>query len=139
MVADYFSEKVADSNNLIRFKIMENLILTTYNIVGLKSGRYATIAKNKLSDIEGVISVNIDSAKKEVHITSIEGIKIDKLEQVLLKTDYYITEQKVNNRVVPPYRSAVNSARQKHNASKDVEGSSRGSTHSGPVTDYDEE
>jgi copper chaperone CopZ len=118
---------------------MENSISTNYNIVGMTCGGCATVVKNKLSDIEGVLSVKIDLAKNEATITSNEEIEMGTLEQALLDTDYYITEITPNVKVVPSYHSAVDSARQKHNAAGDVEGDNDGMVITGPVTDYDEE
>ncbi|MCP9768379.1 cation transporter [Lacihabitans sp. LS3-19] len=67
---------------------MENLISTTYFVIGMKSGESAAVLQNKLADIEGVISVKIDSAKSHVQITSKEIFDIAILENAIVNTGY---------------------------------------------------
>ncbi len=71
---------------------MEKLITNTYHISGMSCGGCATTVKNKLSTASGVISVQVDLAKKEVEITSSQAIKADKLQEVLGNTGYTISE-----------------------------------------------
>lgn len=117
---------------------MENLISTTYNIVGMSSGASTTKAENILDAVAGVISVKIDAAAGEVHITSNKIIKMDSLEHALVDTDYYITRQTKNSWVAAPsFRKVANRIRE-GNVSKNIGGSSSGgSASTGPVTDYD--
>lgn len=117
-------------------KTMENLISTTYSVIGMKKGESATILQKTLTDIEGVISVKIDSAKSQVLITSKEIFDIVTLQNATVNTDYYILEHKPNNISASPYHSAVDSVKQRHNASGDVDGGDDGFLNSGPVTDY---
>jgi copper chaperone CopZ len=115
---------------------MENLISNTYFVVGLKKGDSAKSLQKTLTDIEGVISVKIDSAKSHVQITSKETFDMETLQKATVNTDYYITEIKPNNILATPYSSAVDSVKQKHNASGDVDGGDDGFLNSGPTTDY---
>lgn len=116
---------------------MKNLISTTYHIVGMNSGDCTATVENKLDAVAGVISVKINPAKKEAKITSNEDIQMDALEQALVGTKYYIAKQTINNWVASPsLRRVASRAKQKHNASRDIEGSNDGLTNSGPVTDY---
>jgi copper chaperone CopZ len=115
---------------------MENLISNTYSVVGMKTGDGATNFQNVLTEMEGVISVQIDSAKSQVQITSKEVLDIEMLQKATVNTDYYILELKPYYKTASPYRSAVDSVKQRHNASKDVDGGDDGFLNSGPVTDY---
>ncbi|MFT7002348.1 MAG: copper chaperone CopZ [Spirosomataceae bacterium] len=117
---------------------MENTILTTYHVAGMSSEDCTTTIKNKLAAVAGVISVEIDPAKKEAQITSNEDIEMNALEQALVDTDYYIARQTENSWVsAPSFRKVASRTKQKHNASRDVEGSGSRSANTGPVTDYD--
>ncbi len=115
---------------------MENLISTTYSVVGMKEGDSATFFQKTLTDIEGVISVKIDSAKSQVEITSQEVLDIEMLQKATVNTDYYILELKPYYKTASPYNSAVDNVKQRHNASGDVDGGDDGYLNSGPVTDY---
>jgi copper chaperone CopZ len=117
---------------------MENLISTTYFVIGMKTGDCAIILQNKLTAIESVVSVKIDSAQSHVIITSTEIFEIETLQEALDNTGYYISVLKPNNLVATPYHSAVDSVKQRHNASGDLEGGQDSILSSGPVTDYDE-
>jgi copper chaperone CopZ len=113
---------------------MENTILTTYHVAGMSSEDCTTTIKNKLAAVAGVISVEIDPAKKEAQITSNEDIEMNALEQALV----YIARQTENSWVsAPSFRKVASRTKQKHNASRDVEGSGSRSANTGPVTDYD--
>jgi copper chaperone CopZ len=117
---------------------MENTILTTYHVAGMSSGDCTTTVENKLAAVAGIISVEIDAAKKEAQITSSEDIEMSALEHALVDTDYYIARQTENSWVsAPSFRRVASKTKQKHNASRDVEGSGNGSANTGPVTDYD--
>jgi copper chaperone CopZ len=118
---------------------MENLTSITYFVIGLKTGDPATILQNKLTEIEGVKSVKIDSPKSHVQITSNEVFEIETLQHALANTGYYISEIKPNNILARPYKSAVNSVKQRHNASGDLDGGGDGFLGTGPVTDYEED
>lgn len=71
---------------------MENSSIHTYHIGGMSCGGCATTVKNKLSSAPGVTSVQIDLAKKEAEITSLQPIKADKLQEALSHTGYTISE-----------------------------------------------
>lgn len=120
-------------------KIMENLISTTYFVIGMKTGDCATILQNKLTDMDGVESVKVDLAKSHIQIISKELFDVETLQHALVNTGYYISEIKPNNIVATPYKSAVNSVKQRHNASGDLDGGGDGFLSSGPVTDYKED
>lgn len=114
---------------------MENLISKTYNIIGMDSAECTTNVENRLDAATGVVGVKVDFAKNEATISSFEEIDISSLEQALIDTDYYITFQTDNNWVAAP--SLRSAAANKHSTASDLEGSDRGVTNSGPVTDYD--
>jgi copper chaperone CopZ len=106
----------------------------------MNSGDRTTKVENILDAVAGVISVKIDSSKSEAQITSKGDIEMDTFEQALADTDYYITKKTANNWVAAPsFRNVANNARQRHNASRDVEGSNSSSASTGPVTDYDKD
>jgi copper chaperone CopZ len=69
---------------------MENSI--TYHIGGMSCGGCATTVKNKLSAAPGVLSVQVDLAKKQAEITSTQAIKVDKLQDAFSNTGYTISE-----------------------------------------------
>lgn len=71
---------------------MENLITHTYHIDGMSCGGCATTVKNKLSAAPGIVSVQVDLAKKEAEISSTEEIKTDILQAALSNTSYTISE-----------------------------------------------
>lgn len=117
---------------------MNNLIEATFNIVGMDLEHHATMVKNLLDATAGVVDVDIDLEKKEARLTSTVEVEIAKLEEALEDTDYYITPKTDNNWVAAPsFRKVAEQTRQKHNSSRNIEGSSDGSVNTGPVTDYD--
>lgn len=117
---------------------MDNLISTTYNIVGVDLEHHATTVRNLLDATAGVVEVDIDLEKKEARISSTVELEIATLEEALADTDYYITVKTDNNWVAPPsFRKVAEQTRQKHNSSRNIEGVSDGAAKTGPVTDYD--
>ena len=58
-------------------------------------GGCATTVKNKLTATLGVISVQVDLAKKQAEITSSLTLKVDMLQEALSDTDYTISELRV--------------------------------------------
>ncbi len=71
---------------------MENSIKHTYHIGGMSCAGCATAVKNKLSAALGVTSVQVDLAKKEAEITSLQAIEADELQETLGNTGYTISE-----------------------------------------------
>jgi copper chaperone len=71
---------------------MENSIKHTFHIGGMSCGGCATTVKNKLSAVPGVLSVQVDLAKKQAEITSNKAIKGDKLQDAFSNTGYTISE-----------------------------------------------
>jgi copper chaperone len=71
---------------------MENSIKHTYHIGGMSCGGCATTVKNKLSAAPGVLSVQVDLAKKQAEITSSQALKADKLQDAFNNTGYTISE-----------------------------------------------
>ena len=74
---------------------MENSIKHTYHIGGMGWGGCATTVKNKLTAAPGVISVQVDLAKKQAEITSSLALKVDTLQEELSDTGYTIAELRV--------------------------------------------
>lgn len=73
---------------------MENSTKHTYHIGGMSCGGCVSTVKNRLSSAPGVISVQIDLAKKEAEITSSEVMEADTLQDALKNTHYTISELK---------------------------------------------
>jgi copper chaperone CopZ len=71
---------------------MENSIKHTYRISGMSCGGCVAIVKNKLSAATGVISVQVDLAKKQAEITSSSAIKAETFQDALKNTHYTISE-----------------------------------------------
>lgn len=78
--------------NSMEIKAIEKLVLYTYRVFGMSCANCVETVKNKLSFVDGVISVQVDLKKNEVKITSAQSIKIDKLKEALSKTGYTISE-----------------------------------------------
>jgi copper chaperone len=74
---------------------MEKSIIHTYHIGGMSCGGCVSTVKNKLYNIPGVISVQIDLGKKEAEINSSQVIKTDALQRALSNTNYTISELSV--------------------------------------------
>jgi copper chaperone CopZ len=72
---------------------MENSIKHTFHIGGMSCGGCVTTVKNKLEKAAGVTSVKIDLAKKEAEITSTQALKSNTLQEMLVDTDYTISEE----------------------------------------------
>ena len=62
-----------------------------YNIEGVKCGGCAAVVKEKLSDIEGVESVDVDVAEKKLIVVGLQLWRIELL-KFLLKIDKEKTE-----------------------------------------------
>ena len=101
---------------------MENLISTTYDVIGMKEGDSATILQKILTDIEGVISVKIDTEKKQLQITSKEIFDIELLQKATVNTDYYISEPLPNDSLDLLHNNTEDSIKHKHNALRDLDG-----------------
>ena len=71
---------------------MENSIKRNYHIGGMSCGGCASTVENKLSAAPGVISVQVDLAKKEAEISSSQVLSIDTLQEALSNTSYTIAE-----------------------------------------------
>jgi copper chaperone CopZ len=71
---------------------MENSIRHIYHIEGMSCGGCAKTVQNKLSVASGVISVQVNLAKKEAEIISSQVINVDKLQESLSNTGYTISE-----------------------------------------------
>ncbi len=71
---------------------MENSTTQKYQVNGMSCGGCATTVKNKLSTVSGVISVQIDFAKKEAEIVSTEVVSFSKLQDALENTQFTIAE-----------------------------------------------
>ncbi len=67
-------------------------ITNKYHVSGMSCGGCARTVKNKLSAVPGVISVQVDVAKKEAQIVSSIGLNLDILREVLKSTHYTIAE-----------------------------------------------
>lgn len=115
---------------------MENSLINTYNVVGMKTGLCATKVKNSLNAVPGVISVSIDSVKSEIQVVSKKEVNIKTLEEALVDTDYYITEITPNVVPAPSFGSVVDGARKNHNSTTGVESTGGDSVNTGPATDY---
>lgn len=100
--------------------------------------QHATTVKNLIDATAGIVDVEIDIEKAEARITSTVPVGIDKLEEALADTDYYITLITENSWVsAPSMRKVAARAREKHNSSKNIEGVSNGTVDTGPRPDYD--
>jgi len=71
---------------------MDKLITHSYHVSGMSCGGCATTVKNKLSAANGVKSVTVDLAKKQVEIGSLLELNVDTLQDALSETGYTITE-----------------------------------------------
>lgn len=71
---------------------MKKSITHTYHVGGMSCGGCAKTVKNKLSEAQGVTSVNVDLAQKQAEITSSEEMKIEAFREALSKTHYTIAE-----------------------------------------------
>ena len=74
---------------------MENIFKHTYHVSGMSCGGCVSTVKNKLSNVTGVTTVNVDLANKQAEITSTEEIKTETLQSAFINTGYVISDLRV--------------------------------------------